>query len=290
MDHTVLALHESSPISPDFIERIEYYSTPLSSTTTLHQNHFEQESSSERPLKPIPLDLGMECTNEPNQIEKLWTDIDLISTNEIHNNENVESLQEQQEEKNLGDANEIKRKNKKSSKKKSRTIPQEQTHSSINLITESQLPTTSSSNISTVEKPVLESPSKLKRTSPKKNKEHLLTVIDWNPLIKGNEFMKYGRRGKPHKKTIWMNENHTSILWKTDGKKKSKSIQVSDIQEIVEGCSTRVFQRYSKQWKYISMNCFSIKTKKRTLDLHTTNLELKKDWVILLQQLLYSRK
>jgi hypothetical protein len=37
-------------------------------------------------------------------------------------------------------------------------------------------------------------------------------------LIKGDNFMKYGRKGKPHQRKVWISENEDRICWRSTSK------------------------------------------------------------------------
>jgi hypothetical protein len=57
------------------------------------------------------------------------------------------------------------------------------------------------------------------------------------------------------------------IRWQDPKSGEESCISVQDITEIIPGCNTPVFARFKKVQQTKSNQCFSLKTKERTLDL-----------------------
>jgi len=100
----------------------------------------------------------------------------------------------------------------------------------------------------------------------------------------GFEFVKYGRRGKPHKRFVWFDVDKSSICWQKCGKKKSghskrKTIKLHEIVDIVGGATTSVFARYKAVSKTKQNMCFSIVAQKRTLDLECATEHVRDFWM-----------
>jgi hypothetical protein len=51
-------------------------------------------------------------------------------------------------------------------------------------------------------------------------------------LINGAIFLKYGRRGKPHQRKVWISEKEDFVFWKDPLKPKSKprAIPFTDVK------------------------------------------------------------
>ena len=62
-------------------------------------------------------------------------------------------------------------------------------------------------------------------------------------LCKGNAFIKYGRWGGPKDRILWLTENAHSLAWGKTRKKSSQTVDLGDIQKIVLGQKTPLFQK-----------------------------------------------
>jgi len=94
----------------------------------------------------------------------------------------------------------------------------------------------------------------------------------------GFEFLKHGRRGKPHKRLVWFELELGAICWTDCGKKKIKPRRMMKLHEIVDivgGTVTPVFLRRSPDPSV----CFSIVGQKRTLDLECNNEQVRDFWM-----------
>eukprot|EP01118_Nematostelium_gracile_P009368 TRINITY_DN3149_c0_g1_i1.p1 TRINITY_DN3149_c0_g1~~TRINITY_DN3149_c0_g1_i1.p1 ORF type:complete len:311 (-),score=77.89 TRINITY_DN3149_c0_g1_i1:42-974(-) len=94
---------------------------------------------------------------------------------------------------------------------------------------------------------------------------------------------KYGRRGKPHQRQLWITKE--AIHWKDIKQKSSRFILLRDITAIQKGCNTKVFGRY-KNLDNQCDQCFSLIAKKRTLDLQFKQQEDRNRYYQILQSLM----
>jgi len=104
-------------------------------------------------------------------------------------------------------------------------------------------------------------------------------------LKSGSVFKKYGRLGQPHYRYVWLNNN--KISWKNiESNTLCDSIQVSSIQEIIEGRNTPQFKRFPKVGKTEEASSFTIKGIRRTLDLEANEPKRKERFVKALRVLI----
>lgn len=100
-------------------------------------------------------------------------------------------------------------------------------------------------------------------------------------LKNGHYFMKYGRKGSPHIRLIYLSEEEDKIYYVKEGVcclRKVKFILTREIKDIYFGNSNnKIFQRFSLD-KSEEENCFSIITSSRSLDLHHEDAKITKVW------------
>jgi hypothetical protein len=109
-------------------------------------------------------------------------------------------------------------------------------------------------------------------------------------LTSGRIFIKHGRTGFPHERTIKLAQDHQTITWeepltspKKFGSMKAAgglkgSMLLSSVQDIVEGHETETFKRSGVTGTQSC--CFSLIGEDRTLDLQATTVEVKNEWVV----------
>lgn len=103
-------------------------------------------------------------------------------------------------------------------------------------------------------------------------------------LLKGDIFLKHGRQGQPHRRYIWCDEKFDEIFWralsggKSRHKKKNSSILIKNIIRIDIGKKSQVFNRRKANDANESL-CFSLVTKRRTLDLEADCQESRNVWI-----------
>jgi hypothetical protein len=106
-------------------------------------------------------------------------------------------------------------------------------------------------------------------------------------LLEGAVFVKYGRSGYPHKRTVWLDADCEALRWRKPGSAitarndRSEVILVSEITEVIEGATTPVFGRNNKSITSPEA-CLSLLSPSRTLDLEATSKAQKEEWVIAL--------
>mmetsp|Transcript_21394 Transcript_21394/g.52416 ORF Transcript_21394/g.52416 Transcript_21394/m.52416 type:complete len:652 (-) Transcript_21394:420-2375(-) len=88
----------------------------------------------------------------------------------------------------------------------------------------------------------------------------------------GQNFIKHGRAGKPHLKTVRV-DTKTGKLWWDD-----QSLYLQDVTEIKRGKHTKVFDGVSVN-RADPRVCFSIVTPMRTLDLQASSFNEREMWV-----------
>uniref|UniRef100_A0A7S3Z415 PH domain-containing protein n=1 Tax=Lotharella globosa TaxID=91324 RepID=A0A7S3Z415_9EUKA len=88
----------------------------------------------------------------------------------------------------------------------------------------------------------------------------------------GQNFIKHGRAGKPHLKTVRV-DTKTGKLWWDD-----QSLYLQDVTEIKRGKHTKVFDGVSVN-RADPRVCFSIVTPHRTLDLQASSFNEREMWV-----------
>jgi len=98
-------------------------------------------------------------------------------------------------------------------------------------------------------------------------------------LYKPAEFVKHGRNGRPHKRTVTIDKKKLTIDWSTG------SNNLKEAYDVVTGKVTKVMQKVP--WRQADpRQCFSILWPERTLDLQATTKMQRDKWVKALKQLL----
>lgn len=87
-------------------------------------------------------------------------------------------------------------------------------------------------------------------------------------LVTGGIFLKFGRRGKPHLRHVFVSADLKLVQWRALNRTRpSGTLSTVSINEISSGRKTRVFQRFRSDKEDLS---FSIVADERTLDLELT--------------------
>lgn len=108
----------------------------------------------------------------------------------------------------------------------------------------------------------------------------------------GHLFKKYGRRGKPHERYVWISEKEDEVFWKNPKKPNAtvKSIPMYEIKNIHVGSnSTEVLRRNKVPTEFDNI-IFSIEAEGRTLDLQAPNPQTRIKWEEYFRLLLIQRK
>ena len=82
-------------------------------------------------------------------------------------------------------------------------------------------------------------------------------------LQDGIAVIKFGRRGKPKQRKLWLTPDRCTLRVCEEGDLATKGCALSDILELHEGCDTAVFNKTPSQWPD---RCFSIVARERTFD------------------------
>ncbi|KRX09995.1 Sec7 domain [Pseudocohnilembus persalinus] len=96
-------------------------------------------------------------------------------------------------------------------------------------------------------------------------------------------YLKYGRKGKPHSRVVFLSQNGDQVCWHDSGKNDPpRSIKINDIIDLAMGSqTTEVFRKNQVPPEFDEL-CFSIITKFRTLDLQTGDKQIKYKWIQLM--------
>lgn len=99
-------------------------------------------------------------------------------------------------------------------------------------------------------------------------------------LMKGDIFLKYGRRGKPHQRKVWISEKEDYIYWADPLKKyqKPRCIPFSDILDVLSGHNATKVLIKNKVPSEFDSKIVSIVAVKRTLDLKAPTVEIRAKW------------
>jgi hypothetical protein len=108
-------------------------------------------------------------------------------------------------------------------------------------------------------------------------------------MQEGCVFIKYGRRGWPKRRFVWLTGEVDAIRWRapgTEAKPLKQSellagkgcVRVPQILEVYPDPSTAVMQANKRYLKNPAL-CFSIVVGDRTLDLEADSMEVKTQWV-----------
>lgn len=111
-----------------------------------------------------------------------------------------------------------------------------------------------------------------------------MQIVLLKTLKVGAILLKHARRGNPHYRTFWLQSDLSRFCWGDLKRKKVHGrIHTSHITEVAVGHSTKVFSKASKYSD--AKKCFSLITKKRTLDLEAVSIEQRETWVLALKYL-----
>lgn len=111
------------------------------------------------------------------------------------------------------------------------------------------------------------------------------TIVNGEELIDmlklGQKFIKYGRSGEPHERYVYLSQDEQTLFWKpltclcfnSDRSIKTKSL----INVYIGTSNSVIFNRYKIRPEY-ELNCFSILSEKRTLDLRHEDSRIVKKW------------
>lgn len=111
-------------------------------------------------------------------------------------------------------------------------------------------------------------------------------------IMKGSLFIKYGRRGKPHERYVWISAAEDEILWKKPKQTdvQAKSISIHDITNCYVGSTATKVLRSNKVPQELDQVMFSIETPGRTLDLRAPDLATRARWEGYFRQVLLQRR
>lgn len=113
---------------------------------------------------------------------------------------------------------------------------------------------------------------------------HLLknAVKMMNTISEGTVFIKYPKRTKkPTSRFVFVSKEQDKVCWRSSKKKNQKvrSMNLSEVHDIVIGSnSTTTFQKFKIPAEYDNL-CFSLITKKRSLDLRAQDIQTHELWV-----------
>jgi hypothetical protein len=103
-------------------------------------------------------------------------------------------------------------------------------------------------------------------------------------LLDGTALMKFGRRGYPHQRHVWLSDSADKIRWRKPNTKPGLAvldkevINVSEITDVVQGATTSVFLKNMGYVKNAEC-CFSIVTAARSLDLEADTPAQAEEWI-----------
>mmetsp|Transcript_25689 Transcript_25689/g.43028 ORF Transcript_25689/g.43028 Transcript_25689/m.43028 type:complete len:1282 (-) Transcript_25689:210-4055(-) len=66
-------------------------------------------------------------------------------------------------------------------------------------------------------------------------------------LKKGSAFIKYGRRGSPRERLLWVSDDGKTLFWGENRKRHSKSFPIASIRDVCVGQKTQLFKRRIKK-------------------------------------------
>jgi len=61
-------------------------------------------------------------------------------------------------------------------------------------------------------------------------------------LVRGSRFIKYGRRGRPSLRVVWISRDGRRLLWGASKRKPTKCFRLADIKGVIEGQETATFK------------------------------------------------
>lgn len=96
----------------------------------------------------------------------------------------------------------------------------------------------------------------------------------------GDIFLKYGRRGSPHERCVFLLMDPQRLCWQNKERNgEIKFILTEQIHDVELGSTrTKVFQKYNIPAE-LDERCFSIIAENRTLDLQARSKEVRSSWV-----------
>ena len=121
------------------------------------------------------------------------------------------------------------------------------------------------------------------------NKEEMIKI-----LRKGEIFLKYGKRGKPHLKFVKLSDDGTEIRWRYKSVcanifNRTKSIPIGEIKEVYIGAqNSKKFERFQIPIEFDRF-CLTIETVNRTFDLRKDNERVCKAWYLGIKYLINQR-
>eukprot|EP00762_Andalucia_godoyi_P002222 ANDGO_07584.mRNA.1 Ankyrin repeat len=99
-----------------------------------------------------------------------------------------------------------------------------------------------------------------------------------NMFINGTDFIKHGRRGKPHPRHICISEDGKKVQWKIPQSTSGvREMSLSEVVGVHKGASTAVFKRQADIDRKNKL-CLSLIGKKRTLDLEAPSENIRDLW------------
>ncbi|KAL0236676.1 hypothetical protein PCE1_000074 [Barthelona sp. PCE] len=102
-------------------------------------------------------------------------------------------------------------------------------------------------------------------------------------LLSGGQFIKHGRRGRPHPRYVVLGDDMATVFWRDPKKSKFKnSMHIAEITDVVPGKQTAVFERSDVEPGL----CFSLVGIDRTLDLQCETIDERDMWVGAFQYLI----
>jgi hypothetical protein len=107
-------------------------------------------------------------------------------------------------------------------------------------------------------------------------------------LMEGCVFMKYGLKGKDHRKLVCLSSDGAAIICKDPKSKKPSTtvIPLDAITAIRPGCTSEVFNRKKRKRPPVEAHCFSIFSESRTLDVEASSEQERDHWYELFRLLL----
>jgi hypothetical protein len=108
-------------------------------------------------------------------------------------------------------------------------------------------------------------------------------------LMEGCVFMKYGLKGKDHRKLVCLSSDGAAIICKDPKSKKPSTtvIPLDAITAIRPGCTSEVFNRKKRKRPPVEAHCFSIFSESRTLDVEANSEQERDHWYELFRLLLH---
>jgi hypothetical protein len=101
-----------------------------------------------------------------------------------------------------------------------------------------------------------------------------------NMLKAGQTFLKYGKKGEPHLRFVYLSKNEESLNWKplTCCFNSDRSLKTKSLINVYIGTSNSDVFSKNKVPPEFELNCFSILGEKRTLDLKHEDIKVTREW------------